>query len=144
MKIASIFMCIVIIFLGWLQDWLPMKNRQFWNKGLISQIHCMKHWSLKISSTSFKERRCEMGFTLERQKCQDIDECLEFPGLCRFNVHCTNTIGSYSCGCWHGYEITESGCEDIDECSSTLLHNCHDKATCTNFPSNFNCTCNEE
>ena len=37
MKFGTIGMCIIIIFLSWLQDWLPMKNRQFWSKGMSSR-----------------------------------------------------------------------------------------------------------
>ena len=32
-------MCVLIIFLVWLQEWLPMKNRQFWNPGISSTIN---------------------------------------------------------------------------------------------------------
>ena len=38
MKYASIFLCFVICFLCWLLYWLPMKNRQFWNRGMSFQI----------------------------------------------------------------------------------------------------------
>ena len=34
MKFGTILMCIVVIFLAWLQDWLPNKNRQFWDRGM--------------------------------------------------------------------------------------------------------------
>ena len=34
MKFGTIFLCIIIIFLSWLQEWLPKKNRQFWNRGM--------------------------------------------------------------------------------------------------------------
>ena len=43
MKYATIGMCIVIIFLAWLQDWIPIKNREFWNKGLISSIVLIRY-----------------------------------------------------------------------------------------------------
>ena len=33
MGFAKIGMCISIIFLAWLQDWLPAKNRAFWSSG---------------------------------------------------------------------------------------------------------------
>ena len=32
-------MCALIIFLVWLQEWLPMKNRQFWNLGISLTIN---------------------------------------------------------------------------------------------------------
>ena len=34
MKYGTISLCIIIIFLSWLQEWLPMKNRRFWNRGM--------------------------------------------------------------------------------------------------------------
>ena len=34
MKFATVLLCFVVIFLVWLQDWLPKKNRQFWNRGM--------------------------------------------------------------------------------------------------------------
>ena len=45
MKIATLGLCIVIVFLSWLQHWLPMKNRQFWNKGkrFLSGINATTH-----------------------------------------------------------------------------------------------------
>ena len=38
MQFGTISMCIIIIFLVWLQDWLPKKNRQFWNRGTSSNF----------------------------------------------------------------------------------------------------------
>ena len=46
----------------------------------------------------------------KRGKCIDVDECTEFPHLCRGNIHCSNTVGSYSCGCWRGFELFGTNC----------------------------------
>ena len=98
---------------------------------------------------SYKERRCDIGFTLTRQKCTDIDECKEFPGLCEGKLHCTNTVGSFVCGCWSGYEtiITDDfdlmmripDCVDIDECLKRKT--CPDNSVCQNTAGNFTCQC---
>ena len=121
MKIGTIGLCFVVVFLAWLQDYIPAKNRQFWSK----------------------ERRCEMGFTLKKDRlqryCQDIDECLNYRGLCKGNLHCTNTVGSYICGCRSGYETVGTGCIDIDECVS--VGQCPEKSLCVNTQGNYTCQC---
>ena len=38
MKFGAFTMCVLIIFLAWLQEWLPMKNRKFWNPGKSSLL----------------------------------------------------------------------------------------------------------
>ena len=63
-----------------------------------------------------------------KQKCVDINECEKNRNFCQGKLHCTNTVGSYICGCWPGYEATVSNdwdslmripdCTDIDECSN--------------------------
>ena len=78
---------------------------------------------------------------MNRQKCKDIDECKEFKGLCRKNVHCTNTIGSYTCGCWYGYQAVASGCNDIDECENRGI--CPENSNCLNFAGNYTCKCDD-
>ena len=51
--------------------------------------------------------------------------------LCEGNIHCTNTIGSYKCGCIDGYtsylaanlSVNDPNCVDIDECKKPrVLH----------------------
>ena len=80
-----------------------------------------------------------MGFTLSRQKCRDINECKEYTGRCRDSLQCTNSVGSYACGCQHGYETTENGCVDINECASQA--SCPDNAVCHNTAGNYTCHC---
>ena len=38
MNFGTIGMCFIIFFLVWLQDWLPKKNRHFWNRGMSSNF----------------------------------------------------------------------------------------------------------
>ena len=81
-----------------------------------------------------------MGFRLVEQECIDIDECKEFQ-FCHADNHCTNTVGSYSCGCWHGYENDGIGCTDIDECSDKNI--CPSNSVCQNSIGNYSCQCND-
>ena len=83
-----------------------------------------------------------MGFEwlMNRYKCKDIDECKEFKGLCR-GIHCSNTIGSFTCGCLHGYETVEFGCIDVDECNTEKI--CPENSFCQNFPGNYTCQCHD-
>ena len=84
----------------------------------------------------------------------DIDECSSNNGGCA--QVCTNTPGSYTCGCDSGYELDGDGfsCNgtyqgilspfkpfeysDIDECSS---NNDDCAQVCTNTPGNYTCGC---
>ena len=79
-----------------------------------------------------------MGFRLVGQECEDIDECKEFD-FCYKDNHCTNTVGSYSCGCWWGYEAVGIVCTDIDECSNKNI--CPTNSMCQNSVGNFSCQC---
>ena len=91
-----------------------------------------------------------MGFTLNRRKCVDIDECSEFRGLCKGKLHCTNTVGSYACGCRRGYntaiETSDRDfnmkipvCVDIDECSKR--ETCSVNSVCRNTAGSYSCQC---
>ena len=96
-----------------------------------------------------KENPCKVGFLPVGRFCTDIDECSELPDLCRGDLDCTNTPGSYQCGCRHGYEtitinssvlvMNSTVCTDIDECTNQDL--CPDNSFCLNTPGNFTCEC---
>lgn len=65
----------------------------------------------------------------------DIDECQE-PHVC--HQLCTNTNGSYTCGCKAGYELINSkDCVDIDECAEDRC------SKCSNWPGSFKCSCSD-
>ena len=64
------------------------------------------------------ELSCKTGFRKFQGQCEDINECTKYGGFCRGEVHCTNTVGSYSCGCRFGYKADEIGCTDINECNN--------------------------
>ena len=84
-----------------------------------------------------------------RRKCIDIDECKEYRGICEGKLHCTNTVGSYICGCRPGYKtkITPNfellknipSCLDIDECKNWKI--CPDNSDCKNTAGGYNCQC---
>ena len=84
-----------------------------------------------------------------QRQCSDIDECKEFRGFCEGDLHCTNTVGSYFCGCWHGYKqvVTSNwelmklipGCEDIDECTDRKT--CPENSICENTAGSYTCKC---
>ena len=80
-----------------------------------------------------------MGFRLVDQQCMDIDECKEFRSFCFENNHCTNTVGSYFCGCWHGYKSVGTGCSDINECIIDDV--CPTNSVCQNNVGNYKCEC---
>ncbi|CBY37716.1 unnamed protein product [Oikopleura dioica] len=73
--------------------------------------------------------------------CTDIDECDIMPSVCTDNALCTNTVGSYSCGCDDGFQGPDPDtCEDINECDSVIAP-CAAVATCSNNPGSFTCAC---
>ena len=144
MRLGTVGMCILIIFLSWLQDAIPRYNKKFWSRGKV-KITEYRHFSWRPLE---KERRCEIGFTLGRdrfqRKCQDIDECSEYRGFCKGNVHCTNTVGSYICGCRDGYRtggFYDTDCIDINECRNP--DQCPKGALCVNTEGSFTCQCKD-
>ncbi|XP_068088637.1 thrombomodulin-like [Hyperolius riggenbachi] len=94
---------------------------------------------------------CSEGYYLadDGKTCIDIDDCEKNPNICEH--HCTNTIGSFVCGCKPGYELVmdpdcgnpdgcPSECLDIDECINPLTLCEHD---CRNIPGGYVCVCAE-
>ena len=57
MKFGTILMCCTIIFLTWLQDWLPKKEKQFWSRG-------------KSFSDDIQKKKIH---SVLKQKVQDLD-----------------------------------------------------------------------
>jgi Mg-chelatase subunit ChlD len=62
-------------------------------------------------------------------QCQDIDECAFDP----CEQTCTNSVGSYECGCENGFTPNDNGftCDDIDECTS-MPDPCPNGGECVN------------
>ncbi len=70
--------------------------------------------------------------------CTDIDECASGTP-CGAHSTCTNTSGSYTCGCVSGYSSVGNTCTDIDECASGTPCGVH--STCTNTSGSYTCGC---
>ncbi|XP_072046364.1 uncharacterized protein [Amphiura filiformis] len=91
---------------------------------------------------------CPFGLIGDGFKCYDFDECQseqdQDPTKDFCSQVCTNTLGSYECGCYSGYDLhpDERDCIDIDECDVNPLI-CGSTATCQNTIGGYNCTCNE-
>ena len=135
MKFGIIGSCIVIMFLVWLRYYISAENRKFWGDK--------------------RGRRCEKGFKVLNEECTDLDECEEYGSPCSGHLHCTNSVGSFTCGCRIGYKtvvisdpellITVPGCDDIDECaeSNFLQYEiCPESAVCNNNEGSYTCQCN--
>ena len=94
--------------------------------------------------------QCPIGYIMENNECQDIDECRiigsELGHKCPRDSICENTLGSYNCICNEGYEFSSqyNRCMDIDEClpENKHLNKCDDNAYCSNIPGSHLCTCN--
>ncbi|XP_072265764.1 thrombomodulin-like [Pyxicephalus adspersus] len=94
---------------------------------------------------------CQEGYELadDQKTCIDIDDCAVNPNIC--DHHCTNTIGSFVCGCKPGLELVTnpdcddpdgcpSECVDINECDSPFTQCEHD---CENLEGGYRCFCFE-
>ncbi|XP_040269935.1 fibrillin-1 [Bufo bufo] len=70
---------------------------------------------------------------------EDIDECLELPGLCQ-GGKCVNTFGSFQCHCPTGFFLNEETrvCDDINECEQPGICG---PGTCYNTVGNYTCIC---
>lgn len=104
-----------------------------------------------ISESSEFICMCHEGYKLldDGRTCVDIDDCEVIPNLC--DHHCTNTIGSFVCGCKPGMDLVinpdcdnpdgcPSECVDINECEGPMALCEHD---CENFEGGYRCFCFE-
>ena len=72
--------------------------------------------------------RCESGFSKWiGAGCRDVDECASHIKYCG-DLHCTNTEGSFVCGCRYGFETFDYRCVDINECEREDI--CPETAVC--------------
>ena len=76
--------------------------------------------------------------------CKDVDECDKNIKYCR-DLQCTNTVGTFTCGCRDGFETAGLGlntsCVDINECQENS--SCSSNAECNNFEGGYSCKCEE-
>ncbi|XP_077988929.1 fibrillin-1-like isoform X2 [Glandiceps talaboti] len=84
------------------------------------------------------EELCSEGGGMEPDG-QDIDECLDIPGLCE-NGRCLNTVGSYTCICNTGFVSDGRGtkCVDVNECEESPPLCDYD---CKNTEGGYTCGC---
>ena len=72
-----------------------------------------------------------------------MNECASHIQYCG-SLHCTNTVGSFVCGCRDGFEMVEAQdrrvCVDINECARRNI--CPEKAeNCINTDGAYTCPC---
>ena len=72
--------------------------------------------------------------------CRDDDECALNTDGCAQT--CTNTTGSYQCGCNTGYTLNGNnhGCDDVNECV-TGAYSCGSNEVCSNTTGSYDCVC---
>uniref|UniRef100_A0A3Q3XJN4 Vitamin K-dependent protein S n=1 Tax=Mola mola TaxID=94237 RepID=A0A3Q3XJN4_MOLML len=83
--------------------------------------------------------QCEDGYLIHNKvNCEDINECLLYPRICRKPATCVNTPGMYECRCPEGfqYNITSRTCDDVDECEFIMCD-----GTCINTLGSYDCHC---
>ena len=86
---------------------------------------------------------CPTGYAGLDGSCTDIDECTTGTPCGVYLTACTNTRGSYGCGCLPGYAapLTGGTCVDVDECAATSgLCGAHG-VSCANIPGSYTCAC---
>nr|XP_032818226.1 uncharacterized protein LOC116946998 [Petromyzon marinus] len=104
-----------------------------------------------IDETTLPGCSCNSGYTLNgtsKTQCINIDECSlsvadgQTPCDSIYGT-CTDTIGSFKCGCVAGYAVVSDSrtCQDVDECQSGI-YNCTQYSTCHNLEGNYTCICN--
>ncbi|XP_032632377.2 protein disulfide isomerase CRELD2 [Chelonoidis abingdonii] len=63
-----------------------------------------------------KCKNCSSGYTVEDEKCTDIDECNLAEKVClRENEDCINTPGSYKCVCSESFEEKDGICVQTEK-----------------------------
>ncbi|XP_071547795.1 uncharacterized protein [Panulirus ornatus] len=89
--------------------------------------------------------KCDDGFVLAGDSCQDVDECQEEAGgssPCRQHERCVNTEGGHTCPCQEGFLRSASGsCTNVNECLNPALHDCGHICHDADPPVMYTCDC---
>ena len=90
---------------------------------------------MKVSKTRSRVKKCLTVIRVSYPT--DRNECLTLNGGCTHS--CSNTEGSFVCGCRDGFMLGEDGrtCGDVDECQNSPCDH-----TCSNLIGGFRCHCN--
>ncbi|MET0341425.1 MAG: MopE-related protein [Polyangiales bacterium] len=85
---------------------------------------------------------CPAGYTgTGDTRCEDVDECKSPTAqVCTSGQVCTNTTGSFTCGCGKGFVLDGESCSDVDECAAPN-NPCTNGAFCTNTVGSYACGC---
>lgn len=97
-------------------DILPCKQHEYCSntEGSFSCEAC--HDACDACSGEGPEKciNCTTGYTMEEQKCVDINECSQSEQVCTSeNEDCVNTDGSFTCICTVGHENHNGICVEI-------------------------------
>jgi len=87
---------------------------------------------------------CRSGFLQTATSCEPIDECSVGLHDCWNDASCIDTAGGFLCACPAGWAGDGRTCADVNECAIVAGGGpglCDPRATCTNTPGSFNCTC---
>ncbi|KAK0063650.1 fibrillin-2 [Biomphalaria pfeifferi] len=103
---------------------------------LLHAVECILNCGEPVSSLSCLEG---FYFNATTQSCEDVNECAQ--NISRCHQSCSNTVGSYTCGCFTGYTLGSDYviCVDINECA---LNQSICPQICVNKEGSFRCTCN--
>jgi len=128
-------------------------GRCIWYKG---NNYCMCVPGFIDPDTELNERLTQTDLDKKAQICADFDECAKGVHDCLDSpvATCSNTVGSFECGCEEGYMgsgLASEGanaCVDQNECTqfanslTGFVHNCHSESTCSNTQGSYTCACN--
>ncbi|XP_071401038.1 fibulin-2-like [Centroberyx affinis] len=86
---------------------------------------------------------CPLGYQINNDMCEDINECVQGSHNCGLSFDCVNTEGSFRCNpkprCPAGFtQHTEGKCIDIDECGS-VAQPCSPGFNCINTVGSYTC-----
>uniref|UniRef100_A0A8D0G6Q5 protein disulfide-isomerase n=1 Tax=Sphenodon punctatus TaxID=8508 RepID=A0A8D0G6Q5_SPHPU len=68
-----------------------------------------------------KCKSCMSGYTMEDEKCTDVNECNSAEVCTRENEDCINTSGSYKCVCSENFENKDGTCVQIVKAGEWLF-----------------------